>query len=151
MIFRKTQANQTIQVTRTLLSILADFNNAVVWMVLYRTLEWWLDCSSMTQEAWVQSQVESYKRLKKWYLMPPCLTLSIIRCGSRVKWSKPGKRLAPSLTPWCKSYRKGSLRVTLDNSRQLTFEWSLLYNYGMIFLYKPFFVNYILSFSLVGL
>ena len=32
-----------------------------------------------------QSQVESYQRLKKWYLMPPCLTLSIIRYGSRVK------------------------------------------------------------------
>ena len=27
---------------------------------------------------WVQSQVESYQRLKKWYLMPPCLTLSNI-------------------------------------------------------------------------
>ena len=29
--------------------------------------------------------VESYQRLKKWYLMPPWLTLSIIRYGSRVK------------------------------------------------------------------
>ena len=28
---------------------------------------------------------------------------------------------------------------------------SVLYNYGMIFLYKSFFVNYILSFSLVRL
>ena len=37
------------------------------------------------RETWVQSQVESYQRLKKWYLMPPCLTLSIIRYGSRVK------------------------------------------------------------------
>ena len=27
----------------------------------------------------VQSQVESYQRLEKWYLMPLCLTLSIIR------------------------------------------------------------------------
>ena len=27
----------------------------------------------------VQSQVESYQRLKKWYLMPPCLTLSNLR------------------------------------------------------------------------
>ena len=25
-------------------------------------------------ETRVQSQVESYQRLKKWYLMPPCLT-----------------------------------------------------------------------------
>ena len=42
---------------------------------------------------------ESYQRLKKWYLMPPCLTLSIIRYGSRVKWSNPGKGIAPSPTP----------------------------------------------------
>ena len=33
--------------------------------------------------------------------MPPCLTLSIIRYGSRVKWSNPGKEVAPSPTPWC--------------------------------------------------
>ena len=39
----------------------------------------------------VQSQVESYQRPQKWYLMPPCLTLSIIRYGSRVKWTYPGK------------------------------------------------------------
>ena len=36
-----------------------------------------------------------YTSIKKWYLMPPCLTLSIIRYGSRVKWSNPGKRVAP--------------------------------------------------------
>ena len=60
----------------------------------------------------------SYQRLKKWYLMCPCLTLSIIRYGSRLKWSNPGKGVAPSLT--C-SYRKGSLWVTLDFDRQLYF------------------------------
>ena len=43
------------------------------------------ESSPMAWETWVQSQVESYQRLKKWYLMPPCLTLSIIRYGSRVK------------------------------------------------------------------
>ena len=36
-------------------------------------------CSPMVRETGVQSQVESYQRLKKWYLMSPCLTLSIIR------------------------------------------------------------------------
>ena len=41
--------------------------------------------------------------------MSPCLTLSIIRYGSRVKWSNPGKGVAPFPTPWCCSYRKGSL------------------------------------------
>ena len=39
------------------------------------------------------------KTFKKWYLMSPCLTLSIIRYRSRVKWSNPGKRVAPSPTP----------------------------------------------------
>ena len=29
------------------------------------------------------------------------------------------KGVAPSPTPWCSSYRKGSLRVTLDYGRQL--------------------------------
>ena len=51
--------------------------------------------------------------------MPLCLTLSIIRYGSRVKWSNPGKGVAPSPTSWCCNYQKGSLRVTLDYSRQL--------------------------------
>ena len=35
--------------------------------------------SPMARETWVQSQVESYRRLKKWYLMLLCLTPSIIR------------------------------------------------------------------------
>ena len=35
----------------------------------------------MVWETGVQSQVESYQRPKKWYLMLPCLTLSIIRYG----------------------------------------------------------------------
>ena len=32
-------------------------------------------------------------------LMPPCLTLSIIRYVSRVKWSNLGNGVAPSPTP----------------------------------------------------
>ena len=38
--------------------------------------------------------------------MPPCLTLSIIRYGSRVKWSNPGKGVAPSPTHWCSKLSK---------------------------------------------
>ena len=75
----------------------------------------------MAWESWVQSQVESYQRLKKWYLMPPCLTLSIKRYVSRVKWVNSGKGVAPSPTPWCSSYQKGSLWVTLDYGCQLYF------------------------------
>ena len=35
------------------------------------------------------------------------------------KVERPGKGVAPFPTPWCSSYRKGSLRVTLDYGRQL--------------------------------
>ena len=78
----------------------------------------WVECSQMVWETGVQSQVESYQWLKKWYLLVPCLTLSIIRYGSRVKWNNPGKGVTPSPTPWCSSYWKGSLQVTLDYGRQ---------------------------------
>ena len=69
----------------------------------------------MVWETWVQSQIESYQRLKKWYLIPPCLTLINIMYVSRVKWSNPEKGVAPSPTPRCSSDWKGSLLVT--NSR----------------------------------
>ena len=51
-----------------------------------------LEFSPMAQEIGVQSQVESYQRLLKWYLIPHCLTLSIIRYVSRVKWNNLGNR-----------------------------------------------------------
>ena len=53
----------------------------------------WVACSQMVR---VQYQVESYQSLKKWYLILPCLTLSTIRKGSRVKWSNPGNGVALS-------------------------------------------------------
>ena len=34
-------------------------------------------------------------------------------------WSNPRKGVVPSSTPWCSSYQKGSLWVTLDYGRQL--------------------------------
>ena len=91
------------------------------------SLAQWIECSPMFWETGVQSQVESYQRLfKKWYLVPPCLTLSIIRYVSRVKWSSPGKGVSPSPTPRCSSYWKESLCVTLDYSCQL-----YLYKYDL--------------------
>ena len=44
------------------------------------------------------------QKLKKWYLLPPCLTLSYIRYVSRVKWSNPEKGAASFRTPQCSSY-----------------------------------------------
>ena len=47
------------------------------------------------------------------------ITLSNIRYVSRVKWSNPGKGVAPFPTPQCSSYWKGSLLVALDYGCQL--------------------------------
>ena len=73
----------------------------------------------MVRETCVQSQVASYQRLQKWYLIPPCLTLSNIRYVWRVKLSNTWKGVAPSPTPWWISNWKGGLLVALDYSRQL--------------------------------
>ena len=43
----------------------------------------------------------------------------------KVKWSNTGKGVVPSPIPWCCSYRKGSLLVTLNYSRQLYFACDL--------------------------
>ena len=58
-------------------------------------------------------------KTQKWYLILPCLALSIIRQGSSVKWSSPRNGVALSPTPWCNSYWKQSPWVTLDYGRQL--------------------------------
>ena len=57
--------------------------------------------------------------LLKLYLISLCFTLSIIRYLSRVKKSNPVKGVVSSSTPWCSSYWKGSLQVTLDYGCQL--------------------------------
>ena len=85
----------------------------------------WVECLQMVRETGVQSQVESYQRLLKWHLIPSCLTLSNIRYVSRVKWSNPGKGVAPSPTPRCCSYWKENLLVALDYNRQQTVYSSL--------------------------
>ena len=67
-------------------------------LLLFIFLSVWIglvvECSPMDRETVVQSQVESYQRLKKWYLIPPCLSICIISYVSRVKWSNPGKGVA---------------------------------------------------------
>ena len=51
------------------------------------SLALWVEGSLMFRVTGIQSLVDSYQRLKKWYLIPSCLTLSIRRYVSRVKWS----------------------------------------------------------------
>ena len=94
--------------------------------------------SLLVREAWVQSQVASYQRLLKWYLIPPCLTLSNIKYVSRVKWSNPGKGVVLFPTPRCYSYWKGSLLVALDYGRQLYYFFLPIVKYQNSFvLFEP--------------
>ena len=59
------------------------------------------------------------------------LDASLLRVmyGSRVKWSNPRKGVVPSPTPWCSSYQKGSLQVTLDYGYQLYLLYYYLYQW----------------------
>ena len=82
---------------------------------------YWVECLLMARETGVQSQIESYQRLKKWYLIPPCLTDSMIRYISRVKWNNPGKRVVPFPKSQLSSYWTKSIRVILDYGHQLHF------------------------------
>ena len=73
----------------------------------------------------------SIPKTQKRYLMPPCLTLSIIKYGSREKWSNPREGVVLSLTPWCSSYRKGKLGVNFDYGRQLYLLYTLSRSPGL--------------------
>ena len=44
-----------------------------------------------------------------------------VRIKGKVEQFREG--VAPSPTPWCSSYRKGSLRVTLDYGHRLNFQY----------------------------
>ena len=63
-------------------------------------------------------------------MLPPCLTLSIIRYRLRVKWSNSGNGVVPFPTPRCSSYWKGSLQFALDYSYQLYFYLYICYAYS---------------------
>ena len=77
--------------------------------VIDRPIGYWVEFSPMVRETGVHSQAESYQRLKKWYLISPGLTLSIMRYVSRVKWSNPRKGVVPFLQLGVVAIKKGVL------------------------------------------
>ena len=83
------------------------------------TLAWWLECSPMAWETLVQSQVESHQKLKKIMLDASLLNTQHYKSRIMGKMEQSRERNSASSTPWCSSYRKGSLRVTLDYGRQI--------------------------------
>ena len=84
----------------------------------------------MGRETGVQSQVESYLRLKKWYLMPPCLTLSSSiteASSSDYLVSYPGHLLRESY-PSAKTQSKVRTKGNVEQSR----EWSSALSYTSV-------------------
>ena len=67
---------------------------------------------------------------------------------SRVKWSNPGKGVTPSPTPWCSSYRKGILRVTLNYGRQLYLQQ--IYDLKVLYLEHLFVGFYPMAWDIAG-
>ena len=58
----------------------------------------------MVLETGIQSQVESYKRLKKMVLDASLLNTQHYKVQTNGKWSNPGKGVAPFSTPQRSSY-----------------------------------------------
>ena len=59
----------------------------------------------------------------KMVLDTPLLSTQQYKVGIKGKVSYPGKGVAPSPTPWCSSYWKGSLLVALDYGQQFYFTY----------------------------
>ena len=66
--------------------------------------------------------------------------LNIQHYKIRVKWSNPWKEVAPSPISWCRSYRKGSFRVTLNyvvNFTQIIgISFAFSRSYKMLYLHR---------------
>ena len=58
--------------------------------------------------------------------MPPCLTLSSVRYGSRVKWSNPGKEYHPPLHLGVVAIEKGAFGSHSTMVANFTFIYSLI-------------------------
>ena len=73
----------------------------------------------MVIETRVQSQVESYQKLKKMVLHPSLLNTRHYKVWIKGKGSNPRKGIAPS--PWCRSYSKGAFGSPHTTASQLTY------------------------------
>ena len=83
-------------------------------------LQLFLECSQMVRKTGLQSQAESYKKLKIWYLMPHCLTLNIIKYRSKVSGAIQRKELHHPLHLGVVAIEKGALVSLSSKVCQLT-------------------------------
>ena len=92
----------------------------------------WPSGLSVCQWSMIPGSNPRWRHTKGFKNGTPCLTLSNIRYISRVKWSNPGKGVVPNCIPWCSSYWKGSLRVTLDYGHQLYLQLLYIMNHNTL-------------------
>ena len=138
------------QVSLILLSIQANLNNAGMWMVSFHLLifrftiffQFWRQfivhkLPLVTPSSIFFSQ-GNYQYLsifslsfpceqqtQKMVLDPPLLNTQHYKVRIKGKVEQSWEGVAPP-TPWCSSYRKGSLRVTLDYGHQLYFYFIII-------------------------
>ena len=94
-------------------------------------------------------------KTQKWYLMPLCLILSIIRYRSKVKWCNPENGVALSHTPWCGSYWKGSPGSTSTKIANFTLIFISIFYIYFIFIFYIYFIStfhiYFISLSYINI
>ena len=134
--------SKSLQVSRTLLSILAIFNNAVVWMVCPRPP------TSKSSSPFSNPLVTVPNAPITIGIIVTCIFHRFFNSLARSRYLslfshsfsfilwQPGQQsqqfLAPSPTSRCSSYWKGSLLVALDNGR---FLYLYIYIYIYIYIY----------------
>ena len=92
----------------------------------------------MVRKTMVQSQHESYQRLKKWYLIPPCLTLSTASYVSMVKLEILGKKFRPPLHLGVVVIEKGAFESSSTTVAKLTFTYGKKIWYSSGNIWKDF-------------
>ena len=104
---------------------LKPFNCVQIKVLVLNSNTWsslWVECSPMAQETGVQSQVESYQRIKKMILD----TSLLIRYVSRVRWSNLGKGVGPPLHLVVVATEKGAFRSPFTTVPNFTYFLFLL-------------------------
>ena len=87
----------------------------------------------------------------KLFLMPPYLTFNIIRYGSMVKWSNPGKEMHPLLHLGVVANEKGDILSSQQQSQTLPSLSLSLYIYIYIYIYICISVKYFVKFEIFEL
>ena len=98
-----------------------EFNPKQTLVCNYLPLNRWSEYM-MTYQRSILKEKETGRvipKTQKMVLDPSLLYTQHYKVRIKAKWSNQGKGVTLSPTPWCSSYRKGSLQVTLDIGRQL--------------------------------